>query len=166
MNFNVTVAVIIIIGVIVSVSLIYYETAGHSPVGSTVAYSAAIQSGMNVQFVSNNLTVGFQSGLWQMSLKNVGTVSVSKMTVFLNTPVGSYVCSGVDQSAALSFSNCTVAPSGNPLPSGTTISGSASGIGEGSGKVGSTYGVAARVLFSNGDTVWINSTVTATTPTG
>ncbi|MFI5419509.1 MAG: hypothetical protein ACHQ1H_00935 [Nitrososphaerales archaeon] len=166
MNFKVTVAVVVIIAVIVSVSLIYYETAGHTAVGSTVAYSIATQSGMNVQFVSNNLTVGFQSGLWQMSLKNVGTVSVSKMMVRLITPVDSYVCSGVDQSAGLSFANCTVAPSGNPLPPGATVSGSASGIGEGSGKVGSTYTVVAKVLFSNGDTVWVNSTVTATTPTG
>jgi hypothetical protein len=166
MNFKVTVAVVVIIAVIVSVSLIYYETTGHTAGGSTVAYSIATQSGMNVQFVSNNLTVGFQSGLWEMSLKNVGTVSVSKLTVFLNTPVDSYVCSGVDQAAGLSFSNCTVAPSGNPLPTGGTISGSASGIGAGSGKIGSAYGVAARVLFSNGDTVWVNSTVTAMTPTG
>ena len=166
MNFKVTLAVIIIIVVIVAVSLLYYETAGRAAGGSTVAYSVATQSGMNVEFVSNSLAVGFQSGLWQMSLKNVGTVSVSKMTVYLKTPVDSYVCSGADQSAGLAFSNCTVQVSGNPLPPEATLSGSASGTGEGSAKVGSTYSVTARVLFSNGDTVWVNSTVTASAPTG
>ncbi len=168
MNFKVTLAVVAIIVLIVAVSLIYYETSGHGSGGSTgtIPYSVATQSGMNVQFVSNNLTVGFQSGLWQMSLKNTGTVSVSKVRVYLETPIDSFVCSGVDESAGLSFNNCTVAPSGNPLPPGGAVAGSASGVGEGSAKAGSQYDVAANVLFSNGDTVWVNSTVTATTPTG
>jgi hypothetical protein len=163
MNFKLSLAVVVVIVIIVVAAALYFGTSIQAA-GSTLPISVATRSGMDVEVVSANLTVGFQSGLWQISLKNTGTVSVMKIKVYLTTPIDSFVCSGPDQSAGLSFSNCTVAPSGNPLPPGTTISGSASGIGEGSGKVGSQYGVAAKVLFSNGDTVWVNSTVTATNP--
>jgi hypothetical protein len=116
---------------------------------------------MNVEIVSDNLTVGFQSGLRQIALQNSGSVSVSKIIVYLRTPIESELCSGSDSSSGLSFNNCTVAPSGNPLPPGGTVSGYATGIGEGSAKVGSQYPADAKVSFDNGNTVWVNSTVTA-----
>jgi hypothetical protein len=164
MNFKITIAVIVVIAVIVIASLFYYETSSNHATGGTIPLSIATQNGMNVQFVSSNLTVGFQSGLWQMSLKNTGTVSVSKIKVYLETPIESFVCSGGSQSAGLEFQNCLVAPTDDPLPPGTTISGSANGVGEGSAKLGSSYVISAAVLFANGDTVMINSTVTATAP--
>ena len=46
-----------------------------------------------------------------------------------------------------------VAPTDNPLPPGSMISGSANGVGEGSAKLGSSYVISATVLFANGDTV-------------
>ena len=165
MNLKLSIAVVLVIAVIVLASLYYYETSPKGTSTGTIPLSIATQNGMNVQFVSSNLTVGFQSGLWTMSLKNVGTVSVSKIKVYLGTPIDSYVCSGGGLSAGLSFQNCIVFPSDDPLPPGNTTLGSASGIGEGSAKVGSTYVITANVLFSNGNTVWVNSTVTATAPT-
>jgi hypothetical protein len=147
MNFKLSIAVIVVIAVIVITAIFYFETPTKVG-GSTIPISIATQSGMNVQFASTNLTVGFQSCLWQLSLRNSGTVSVSKIKVHLATPIDSFVCSGPDQSAGLSFNNCTVAPTGNPLPPGTTIMGSASGVGEGSARVGSSYKVAANVLFA------------------
>ena len=158
---NKALAVIIIIIAVAAVSALYYETAAHGSTISTLPQSIATASGMNVVITSDNLTVGFQSGLWQVALHNVGSVSVSKIVVYLVTPTESKVCSGTDSSSGISFNNCTVAPSGNPLPPGATISGYATGIGEGSAKVGSSYPVAAKVAFVNGDIVWVNSTVIA-----
>ena len=165
MNFKIAIVVIVVIAVIVLASVFYFETSNHTT-GGTIPISVATQSGMNVQFVSSKLTVGFQSGLWQLSMKNVGTVSVSKIKVYLETPIDSFVCSGGGVAAGLTFNNCIVAPTDNPLPPGSTIVGSASGVGEGSAKVGSSYDIDANVVFANGDTVWVNSTVTATTPSG
>jgi len=160
MNTRAVVVVIVIIAVIVATSL-YFETASRGLTASTLPQSIAIQSGMNVAISSDNLTVGVQSGLWQMELRNAGTVSVSNIVVYLQTPTESKVCSGADSSSGLFFSNCTVAPSGNPLPPGAAVSGYATGIGEGSATVGSNYPVAAKVTFDNGDVVWVNSTVLA-----
>jgi hypothetical protein len=156
-------AIVIIAIIIIAGITLYFVFSPKKSTGSTLLQTNATASGMNVEISSDNLTVGFQSGLWQMALYNSGSVAVSKIVVYLETPTPSEVCSGSTVSSGLSFSFCTVAPSGNPLPPASTLTGEASGIGEGSATVGSHYPVAAKVLFSNGDTVWVNSTVIATT---
>jgi hypothetical protein len=161
MNTRVLAVVVIIIIIVVAGVSLYYVS---SKLGSTIASSntsLAIGNSTSVQVVSDNLTVGFQSGTWEITLKNAGDTAVSNLTVYLETPIRSEVCSGASTSSGLSFSLCPSTP-GNPMPPAATISGLASGAGEGSAKVGSSYPVDAKIAYANGKTVWMNTTVTAT----
>jgi hypothetical protein len=162
--------VVLVVGVVVIIAgaALYYSIG--SPGGAvttstsavvTKSASSASAAAMNVTIASDNLTVGYKSGFWQIALENAGSVPVSAITAFLLTPTRSFICSGTDSSNGLLFGNCP-APSANPLPPGSTVTGTSTGVGPGSAQVGMQYKVAAHITFANGQNVWVNSTVTAT----
>ena len=118
-------------------------------------------SSTGVQIASDNLTItGPSTGTWLITIRNTGTVPVSSITVYLLTPTRTFVCSGAQQSDGLFFKNCPP-PIGNPLPPGSTVSGNSTGARPASGTPGTTYTVAAHLAFANGQSTWVNSTVTA-----
>ncbi len=160
----VAVIVIIIIVIVAGISLYYVSTKLSSTVDSS-STSLAVGNVTSVEIVSDNLTVGYQSGLWEVTLKNTGNTAVSMIFITLKTPISSYMCTSEIGASSLSFSLCSPGSSpGNPLPPGLTIFGSASGSGEGSATIGSSYPVDARVTYANGVVDWVNSTVTAQAP--
>jgi hypothetical protein len=154
---------VIIVIIVVAAAALYIFTSNLTSPSNTDTIITATTGVASVQIVADNLTVGYQSGLWEIVLKNTGQVAVTMVTVYLETPTRSELCSASSASSGLSFSFCPSTP-GNPLPSGVIISGSGSGVGEGSGTVGSSYPVDAKITFANGNTSWVNSTVTATNP--
>jgi hypothetical protein len=70
------------------------------------------------------------------------------------------ICSGAAPSNGLFYKNCP-ATAGSPLPPGSTVTGSSTGQGPASTTEGTQYPVAIHLAFSNGQTAWLNSTVTA-----
>ena len=167
MNSKVIAVIVVVIILIAGVALYIVslklggsvnDSTGTTGVSGTSAGKSA------VQYVSDNLTVGFQSGLWTVTLRNTGVSGISYIVVYLLTPVESKLCGGTTEDAGLAFINCQLQLPGNPFPSGSILSGTGSGIGEGSAKVGSAYPVGAELTFSNGTVVWVNSTVTAQSP--
>ena len=157
------VAVIVVIFVIVIAGVVLdLVSAKLSTSNITTTSIATAGSNSQVQIISDNLTLGYLSGLWEIELKNSGNISVSTINIVLNTPIESRVCSGSTPSDGLVFSLCPPLAA-NPLPPGATIVGAASGVGEGSAKIGSSYPVSARITFANGNSTWLNTTVTAQT---
>jgi hypothetical protein len=168
MNTKITAVVVIVIIIVVAGVSLYYVSAklSASSTDSTTSSTTVISgNATSVVFVSDSLTVGFQSGLWDVTLKNTGDVGVKMMVVTLETPITSYMCTASFGGSTLSFSNCTPGASpGNPMPAGGLLVGSASGSGEGSATIGSSYTVAAKVTYLNGVVEWSNSTVVAQSP--
>jgi hypothetical protein len=160
--------VVAVIVILVAVAGLYFAISS-KPGTATSSTTVSGSSGPDVTIASDNVTiVGFQSGTWQLSLRNGGSIPVSYITAYLMTPTNAMICSGAQQSNGLKFENCPqvnglpVGTPGNPLPPGTTVVGSASGFGPGSATSGTAYPVAVHVTFANGQTAWVNSTVTAT----
>ena len=110
--------------------------------------------------VYDNLTVGYKSGLWSISFKDIGGRPVKLMTVILSTPVESRVCTGIYGS--LGFNNCPASePPNGPYAANATFTGFASGAGAGSATPGQTYTVTIAAIFSDGSAYNDTSTVTA-----
>jgi hypothetical protein len=159
------VLVVVIIGVAAFFVLSPTSSNSTSSFRSTATSSttgAGASTGAAVAVLSDNLTVGFQAGTWQIKLQNSGTKTISEIEVVLSTPTQTVVCTGTAQSG-MAFANCpaTVSKDG-PLAPGGTITGFASGIGAGSAKAGSTYPLTINVVFSDATKAAMNSTVTAT----
>ena len=171
LNTKVTAIIVIVVIVAVAGASLYVVSARLTASSITTSF---VSSGTvttdtsgnitSVDIISDNLTVGFQSGLWQLIIKNNGTVGVSVITVYLKTPTPSEICSAGSLDDGLSFFYCP-STAGNPLPPGTTAYGTASGVGEGSATVGSSYPVDCKVTYDNDVTAWSNFTVIATLPT-
>jgi hypothetical protein len=170
----VTILVIVVVIVLVAGLAVYLVAAKLSAVDTATTSGLQISTASEstsfigtvaqVQIFSDNLTVGYQSGLWVFFVKNTGNVNVSEMVVYLETPIQSKVCSASSPGAGLNFAQCPSMAPGNPLPPGVTTFSSASGAGEGSGVPGMAYPVDAKVTYANGQTIWTNTTVIAKQP--
>jgi hypothetical protein len=143
----------------------YYVSSSSGPSNGTssTTTTSAGASIDGVQIISDNVTKSIGTGTWQIALKNTGSLTVSSITAFLETPTRGFICSGAAPSDGLFFKNCP-ATSGAPLPPGSTVMGSSTGAGPASTTAGMQYPVAIHLAFSNGQTAWLNSTVIATQP--
>ncbi|HXW36790.1 MAG TPA: hypothetical protein VEJ36_02660 [Nitrososphaerales archaeon] len=129
------------------------------PFGSQKSNSTAqTYSGARVSVQSDILTVGYQAGLWNITILNSGTLPLVKLTVVLSTPVQTEVCSGFQ--GGIAFRNCP-ATQGGPYPPGTKLVAYASGAGPGSATIGSSYLVTMDASFANGESLNFTSYVTA-----
>jgi hypothetical protein len=116
--------------------------------------------GPAVTIVSDNLTVGFHAGIWAIEVQNSGSKPMSTLTIILNTPQQTKVCTGTG--GGLAFLNCPAAPNaGGPIPPGGTITGFASGAGPGSTTAGNSYTLNITAGFTDGTSASMNATVTA-----
>jgi hypothetical protein len=157
-----TVVVILVIGSAIGVFL-YSMPPSTSSSSSSSAPSSASQSasgGANFKVLSDSIVVGYNSGLWTISLQDVGGKSVRTLTVVLGTPTESKMCTGF--SSGLSFSNCPATPRTPDFAVNATFSGFAAGAGAGSAKPGNSYAVKIMAVFADGTTVTETSTVQAT----
>lgn len=147
---------------IVSVKLGSIDSSSNSTkLSTTLSFGGGPPS---VKIIEDNLTVGFQSGLWIVTMQNTGVTGITTITIYLITPIQSKLCSGTTPDAGLFFANCQFGLAGNPLPPGSLVTGSGTGVGEGSATIGSSYPVGAQLTFTNGTSMWVNSTVMATEP--
>ena len=156
------VVVILVIGSAIGVFL-YSMPPSTGSSSSSSAPSSASQSASgvaNFKVLSDSIVVGYNSGLWTISLQDVGGKSVRTLTVVLGTPTESKMCTGF--SSGLSFSNCPAIPRTPDFPVNATFSGFASGAGPGSAKPGNSYPVKIMAVFADGTTVTETSTVQAT----
>lgn len=115
--------------------------------------------GHEVTVLSDNLTVGFGSGLWGLTIENSGSVPIKQMTAVLSTPTETEMCTGYNN--LLVFVNCPESELATPYAPGTTVRSYASGAGPGSAVPGSSYPVTLRVTFVDGTATNFTSTVTA-----
>jgi hypothetical protein len=138
------------------------STSGNSAVSSTANFS---NSGSTANFKINydNLTVGYNSGLWSLSLTSTSGKQVKLLTAILSTPAEAKLCTG--ELGGFYFGNCPATPPFTPtgtfLPN-ATFTGYAAGIGPGSAKVGNSYKVTLDVVFADGTNVNDTLSVTAT----
>jgi hypothetical protein len=100
----------------------------------------------------DNLTVGYNSGLWQLALTDISGQKIKLLTATLATPIESKLCTGA--LGGFYFSNCapTTYPDAGFFPANATFKGFATGAGPGSAKLGSTYTVTLNVVFADGTT--------------
>jgi len=117
----------------------------------------------NWKIIAANLTVGYNSGLWTMTIQSSSTKGIQLLTVILNTPTQSKMCTGVF-GGSLQFSNCPSTPpaSGSYAP-GTVFTGYASGVGSGSAVPGKSYTVNINAVYSDGSIT--NDTISITAAT-
>lgn len=148
-----TMAVSIIVAIAV-LGLVVLVPGTPSKVGGT----SVTATGASLSIVGDELTVGFESGLWNMTLVNSGNVGVTKIMAVLATPTQTEVCTGI--LGGVSFKNCP-ATQVDPIAPGTRLSAYASGAGPGSATVGDSYTVTVVALFSNGQSTNMTSTVVA-----
>lgn len=159
-------AVIAILIVAAAAAGVVLNGSSRSTRGSSTA--AATLSDFTV--VSDNLTVGFQGGLWQIEFQTTGGRQVSSITVALFTPTKTLMCSGVF--GGLDFANCscsqdssscaTLDPShANGFPANFTFSGYTTGAGAGSATPGKSYTVALTAQFTDGTQTNETTSVTA-----
>lgn len=139
-------------------------SSGSASTSSSAGNSAAGPFKVNY----NNLTVGYNGGLWNIGFTDVSGKKVSVLTVTLHTPVESVLCTGF--LGKMQFSNCISGPNktylgtpdpNGPFPANATFTGFTSGVGPGSAKAGQTYSVVITASFSDGTSVNQTSTVQA-----
>jgi hypothetical protein len=152
---------LLIIGV-VAFGLFYY---GRTPITTQSSSSSATVlssgSGDSPHFKVNydNLTLGFKSGLWAISIQDVSGKPVKLLTAILNTPTETKICTGLF--GGFVFSNCpSVPPSSGTFPLNATFTGYASGAGPGSAVSGKIYTVTIVAVFS--DDTHANDTLSVT----
>jgi hypothetical protein len=153
-------AALVVIIIVVGAGYFYLSGSSGPSNGTATTGVGAGASIDGVQIVSDNVTVALGTGTWRIELKNMGNLTVSSITVFLETPTRAFICSGSQPSNGLFFKNCP-ATSGSPLPPGATITGSSTGAGPASTTPGMAYPVAVHLAFTNSQTAWLNSTVTS-----
>jgi len=146
------------------VGIFLYSASGPTTSSST---SGAVQSGSTggtwFTVGYDTITVGYNSGLWQLQLQDVSGKQVKLLTATLSTPVESKMCTSVF--GGFSFPNCPATPpSAGTFPGNSTFTGSATGIGPGSAKPGTSYRVTIDVVFADGTTR--NDTLSVTAAAG
>lgn len=156
--------------IVVAAFGIFLEGTSHSSTVSSSSLSTGTSGAAPFKVLYDNLTVGFQGGLWQLGFQDTGNQSVLKMVAVLFTPVETSMCSGFY--SGLLFSNCSSvadAPSSagpsnkypNGFPLNYTFTGYATGLSPGSAIVGQNYTVHITALFVGGATINQTSTVEA-----
>lgn len=147
-----SIAVVIILAIIIAFLL--NPTSG----GGKETTGASTSAGDSVTVLSNNLTVGFQAGLWGLSIRNTGSVGVTEITAVLSTPTQTEMCTGLH--GGIGFTNCpSVAVS--PFSPGSVITGFASGAGPGSAVPGVSYTMTLVLSFEDGTSTNVTSSVVA-----
>ena len=119
--------------------------------GSTPALSTTISGNGTTHFKVNydQLVVGYNSGLWSLSLMSTGGKPIKLLTAVLSTPVESKLCTG--ELGGFYFSNCpATSPASGAFPTNATFTGYGAGTGPGSAKVGNTYKVTLVEVFADG----------------
>ena len=139
--------------------LVVSSKSGTSTNSNTNAGSSSNGIEVNTDTVTVNANLG--TGAWDLTLGNTGSLTVSSITAYLNTPTPAYICSGSDSSAGLFYKNCP-STAGTPLPPGSTVSGDSDGAGPASATPGTSYTMDVHLAFTSGTTAWLNTTVTAT----
>ena len=133
--------------------------------GSTttgVSNSSGVTSTADWKILSENLTVGYNSGLWAMHIQSTSTKQIKLLTVILNTPTQSKMCTGVF--GGFSFSNCpSTPPTSGAFPAGADFNGYASGVGAGSATSGKSYTININAVYSDGSVSNDTLSITATT---
>jgi hypothetical protein len=146
---------------------IFFYTASPSTTSSSTSSSTV--SGTNQTTDSNGsgpfkvnyntLVVGYNSGLWQLSIQDTSGKQIKELTAVLKTPTESEMCTGLG--GGFSFNNCPATPSSaGAFPVNATFTGYASGVGAGSAKSGETYQVIFVAVYSDG--TGLNQTVSVT----
>lgn len=168
------VAVIVIVIVVGAGGAIFISGTGKGG-GSSTSTSSAVSttSAMSSTGVANtsnstssgpfkvivdNLTVGFQSGLWQVAIQESAGRQVKQLTMVLSTPTEAMICTGLSGSFSYAFCPATPASSG-AFSAGSTFVGFATGAGPGSATPGKSYPVTIDVVYSDGST--LNDTLSA-----
>jgi hypothetical protein len=147
--------------IVVVVGGVLYAMAPGTQPSSTTSQAFNQTGGGKMTVVSQNLTVGFHSGLWQVTVQNTGSVGVSQITIVLPTPTEAKVCTGAY--GGLKFSNCPASPDpSGPLAPNQVMSTYVTGAGPGSATVGNSYNVTVTSKFADGTTSVVNATVIAT----
>ena len=107
----------------------------------------------------DTLAVGYNSGLWQIQIQDVGGKQVRDLTAVLRTPTESKMCTSV--LGGFNFGNCGLpANSGTPFDANATFTGYTTGAGPGSATAGKSYTVIITATFADGSTA--NDTVSVT----
>jgi hypothetical protein len=118
-----------------------------SKASSNTSQSTSGSTWFKVEY--DSLVVGYNSGLWQLKLDNVGPKNISELTATLNTPVQSKMCTSVF--GGFSFGNCPATPpNGGSFAANATFAGYATGVGAGSAKPGQSYTVSVYAVFADG----------------
>lgn len=143
-----------------------FLTTPHSTQSSTTSSSAGTSlSNSNAEgpfkVTYDTLTVGYQGGLFQLELQNVGGKQVVGIVATLSTPkVPAVMCTG-GSTGTMGFGNCNPAggtsytyqaATGGSFPANTTFSGYDSGIGPGYAVAGQSYPLSVVATFLDGTT--------------
>ena len=144
---------------------IFYYTMSPSTSTSNSSGSSANNTSGGTWFTVNydTVVVGYNSGLWQIQLQDVGGKQVKLLTAILHTPTESMICTGVF--GGFVFSNCPpTPPSAGAFSANMTFTGYASGVGAGSAKAGTSYPISIVAVFSDGSKA--NDTISVTASSG
>jgi len=147
------VVIILLIGAAIVAVYLYAPPSKTSSTTSTTTSSSSSSSGPALFRVDyDNLTVGYNSGLWQISLTDIGGQKIKLLTATLSSPVETKLCTGA--LGGFFFGNCspTTYPDSGSFPANATFKGFATGAGPGSAKLGKTYTVTLNVVFADGTT--------------
>ena len=135
------------------------STSSGSSASNTISTSGGTWFKVNYDTVS----VGYNSGLWQIELQDISGKQVKTLTAILSTPTQAMICTGVF--GGFVFSNCPpTPPSAGAFPANMTFTGYASGVGAGSAKPGSTYPIHIIAVFADGSKA--NDTISVTASSG
>jgi len=158
MKRSMLLAVVVVVILVVAVGGYLAVSMGKGTTSSTAAPSAN-----GIAVTSDTLVVNANAGTgtWSISVENTGNLTASIVTANIGTSPPLLLCSGNSPSSGLFYKNCP-SLAGSPLPPNQTITGSSSGTGAQSATAGNSYAVSVHVQFTNGQSTWVNSTITAT----
>jgi hypothetical protein len=159
-----TVIGLLIIG-LVAYGVFFYGGTATTVTSSTSGSIQTVGSSTSAHFKVNydNLTIGYKSGLWSLSIQDVSGKPVMLLTAILHTPSESKICTGLF--GGFVFSNCpSTPPQSGSWPVNATFTGYAAGAGPGSAVPGKTYSVTIVAVFA--DNTSVNDTLSVTVQGG
>ncbi len=154
--------------VVIAAAGIFLYSAPPSTVSSSTGSSSQSSSGggsgpFKVNY--DTLTVGYNSGLWEISVQDVSGKQVKLLTAILSSPTESKICTGVF--GGFNFGNCPATPpTSGAFAANANFTGYASGVGPGSATPGKSYPVTLQVVYNDGTALNQTLTVTATSSAG
>jgi hypothetical protein len=140
-------------------------SSSHTSSGSTSTTDQTTSSSATTWFKVNynTIEVGYNSGLWNLQIQDVGGKQVKELTAILKTPTESKMCTGIF--GGLIFSNCpSLPPASGAFDANMTFTGYATGVGPGSATPGNSYQVIIDAVFADGTAA--NDTITAVATSG